>query len=231
MGRWLAWVGALVLMLPVAFFVASLCGALIPAGEQAGPGGPAVRVGLLRGPIHYDFLLPVDETTRARFAFAEAQSGVPVSHPDARWLVVGWGSEAFYTTAGTYADITLAAIWTAATGDVAVMRVDALGDLPDDVPGLRWLNLTPAQYARLLTGIDASFARDTAGPPQPVPVAGLTGSDGFWRGTGQFNLMHTCNDWVGEQLRAAGLRFGWWTPTPQAVTLALWWHAAAPSAP
>ena len=42
------------------------------------------------------------------------------ARPDARWLVVGWGSAAFYTTAGTYADIAPSAVWTAATGDAAV---------------------------------------------------------------------------------------------------------------
>ncbi len=228
MGRWLTRLAALVLALPVLYLLAGFVGALIPGGGEGAEGPATVRIGLLRGPIHYDFLLPVDERTRPAFAFAEAQKGVPVSHPQARWIVLGWGSAAFYTTAGSYADITAGAVWTAATGDDAVMRVDVLAAFPAGAEGPRWLDITPAQYARLLTGIEASFVRGDDGQPQPLPVAGLTGSDGFWRGTGHFSLLHPCNDWVGEQLRAAGLPFGRWTPTPQAVTLALWWHLPNP---
>ena len=224
MGRWLLRLAAFVLALPVLYLLAGFVGALIPGGGDTAEGPATIRVGLLRGPIHYDFLLPVDERTRPAFAFAEAQKGVPVSHPQARWIVVGWGSEAFYTTAGSYADITAAAVWTAATGDDAVMRVDVLAAFPDGADGPRWLDITPEAYARLLDGIGASFVRGGDGAPRPVAVAGLTGSDGFWQAAGHFNLLHPCNDWVGAQLRAAGLRFGRWTPTPQAVTLALWWH-------
>jgi len=215
---------ALLVSLPLIYLAAGFAGALIAAGPQGDAEGGSYRVGLLRGPIHYDFLLPLDAATQSRFAFAEAQKGVPLSHPDARWIVIGWGSRAFYTTAGTYADVTAGAVWTAATGDAAVMRVDALGEIPPDAPGVRWLYLSPAQYARLAAGLRGSFAEDGAGVPVPLAEAGFTGTDGFWQGTGHFSLFRTCNVWVGDQLRAAGLRFGLWTPTPQSVDLALWWQ-------
>ena len=120
--RWLSGLAAL----PALYLMASVLLALVP-----GPGpdlsGPASRtIGLLQGPIHTDILLPLPPETRARFAFAET-AGVPVNHPQAEWLVFGWGSAAFYTTAGTYADITASAILTAATGDDAVIRLDVLG--------------------------------------------------------------------------------------------------------
>jgi uncharacterized protein (TIGR02117 family) len=220
---------AAVLALPTVYVLSGLLGALIPSGGDWPQEG--LRVGLLRGPIHYDFLLPADAGTRAGFAFAEVDRGVPVSHPDARWLVVGWGSAAFYTTAGTYADIAPSAVWTAATGDAAVMRVDVWGALPDeDWPGLRWVTLTPVQYAALRGAILASFHRNAGGRPVALPVAGFTGTDGFWQAEGRFDLFRTCNVWVGRMLRQAGLRFGLWTPTPQAVSLSLATFAPAPPA-
>ena len=223
-GRWILRLAVLVILLPCLYIAASLAGALIPSsGSQISVDG-FMRVGLLRGPIHYDFLLPTTPDTRARYAFAEAGRGVPVSNPDAAWLIVGWGSEAFYTTAGTYADITASAVLTAATGDDAVMRVDVLGTLPESVPGVVWLMLTDVQYTNLLNAIDEGFARDGAQNPLASPAPGLTTTDGFWRGTGHFSLLRTCNVWVGERLRAAGLRVGVWTPTPQAVDLALRFH-------
>ncbi len=223
-GRWLFRLAVLVIFLPCLYLAASFAGALIPSsGSQISTDG-FVRVGLLRGPIHYDFLLPTTPATRTRYAFAETDHGVPVSNPEAAWLIVGWGSAAFYTTAGTYADITASAVLTAATGDSAVMRIDVLGTLPEDMPGVVWLPLTDAQYTNLLNAIDEGFTRDAAQNPLPSSAPGLTSTDGFWLGTGHFSLLRTCNVWVGERLRLAGLRFGLWTPTPQAVDLALRWH-------
>ena len=207
----------LTLALPVLYLLASVILPLIP-----GPGpdlsGPLTRtVGLLQGPIHTDILFPLTPETRARFAFAEA-AGVPLDHPDAEWLILGWGSAAFYTTAGTYADITASAVLTAATGDTAVIRLDALGPLPP-LPNLRFLDLSEAQFLALLTVTAAAFANETK-----LNHPGFTGSDAFFPAHGHFSALRTCNVWLGETLRAAGIPFGLWTPANWSVTLSLTRH-------
>jgi uncharacterized protein (TIGR02117 family) len=208
---------ALLLALPGLYLAATLILPLIP-----GPGpdlsGPPVRtIGLLQGPIHTDILFPLTPDTRARFAFAAA-GGVPILHPDGEWLIYGWGSAAFYTTAGTYADITASAVLTAATGDSAVIRLDVTGPLPP-LESLRFLTLSEAQYQALLSRTLAAFASQTA-----LDHPGFTGSDAFFPATGSFHALRTCNVWLGETLRASGIPFGLWTPANWSVTLALDWH-------
>ena len=205
---------ALTLALPVLYALASVILPLFP-----GPGpdlsGPETRqIGLLQGPIHTDILFPLTPETRARFAFAEA-AGVPLNHPDAQWLVFGWGSAAFYTTAGTYADITASAVLTAATGDDAVIRLDALGPLPE-MDNLRFLDISDAQFQALLTQTTAALSSQTK-----LDHPGLTGSDAFFPARGRFHLFRTCNVWLGETLRASGIPFGLWTPANWSVTLSL----------
>ena len=81
---------ALTLALPVLYLVASVLLPLVP-GPKADLSGPLTRqIGLLQGVIHTDILIPLTPETRARFGFAEA-AGVPLNHPEARWLVLGWG--------------------------------------------------------------------------------------------------------------------------------------------
>ena len=49
-----------------------------------------------------------DETDSA-LALAGVQiaaTGIALDHPEARWLVLGWGARDFYTTVGTYSDVT-----------------------------------------------------------------------------------------------------------------------------
>ena len=87
-----------------------------------------------------------------------------------------------------------------------------------DTPRLR---MGPDQYARLPDEIDEGFRRDDRGQPIPVPAAGFTDTDRFFEARGRFRIFRTCNTWISRTLRAAGLRFGIWTPTRYAVTLSV----------
>lgn len=206
--------------LPTLYLAASLILPLVP-GPRPDLSGPLTReIGLLQGPIHTDILFPLTPEIRARFAFAEA-AGVPVTHPDAQWLVFGWGSAAFYTTAGTYADITARAVLTAATGDDAVIRLDVLGPLPP-LENLRILRLSEAQFQALLEQSSNALASETR-----LTRPGLTGTDAFFPAHGHFSALRTCNVWLGETLRASGIPFGLWTPANWSVSLSLDWHLAA----
>ena len=40
-----------------------------------------------------------------------------------------------------------------------------------------------------------------------------------------FNIIHTCNDWISQTLRAAGRPMGVWAPTTLSVRTSLWWFA------
>lgn len=200
----------------------AVVGALIPA-----PHGDVTTTGddrwiiLVQGPIHYDILLPMDDETRDGFAFL-ANGGVPIDHFNAAWLSVGWGSAAFYTTAGSYADIEFGAMAKAITGDSGVLRFDVYGPLPDS-PHLRRVQISAEQLDTLRIGILANLAT-----PTPLPLSGFSDTDAFYPAKGRFNILRTCNVWVGQQLAAAGIAFGRWTPTPYAVTLSLWWNGHLP---
>ena len=205
------------LLLPAAALVwlaAATVGAVLPSGGGTGPapGAPGVTVHLWGTAIHYDLLLPATPETRAAFAFA-APAGVPVDDPGAAWILAGWGARDFYTATGTYADMRPGPVWRAATGDASVLRVDVVGAWTPPGPAIR---LSPDGYARLLAAVAATRAGDA-----PLPHAGFTATDAFFPAAGRFHLLDTCNAWVGRMLRAAGLRFGRWTPTPGAVRLSL----------
>jgi diacylglycerol kinase (ATP) len=54
--------------------------------------------------------------------------------------------------------------------------------------------------------------------------AGLSETDRFFEAKGHFDIIRTCNIWISRMIRAAGLNFGAWTPTPCAVNLSQKWH-------
>ncbi len=202
---------------PVLLYLgAALIGGLITTGKNLRhPGGETQVIYLLRGPIHYDYLLPLSPAVRAHFDWLPG-TGIDMAHPEARWLVVGWGARDFYTTVGGYGDVTPRAIWRGLTGDSAVMRVSAAGAIGADWPVER-LAMTSGQFDSLLDGVTGSFAQGALTAALPYP--GHDAFDRFYPARGRFHVFRTCNTWIGRTLRAAGVPFGVWTPTPYAVTL------------
>lgn len=201
-----------------AYLTAALVGALVPgAVSLRTDGAREAQIILIAGPIHYDILLPADADSRAAFAFATGD-GVPINDPRVAWIAVGWGSRAFYTATGGYADLRANTVWRAATGDTAVIRIDVAGPLPDD-PHLRVVRLSQTNLAALRQVILADIATQDA-----LVLPGFNTTDAFYAARGPFDIFRTCNTWVAQVLRQSGLAMGAWTPTPYAVTLSLWWN-------
>jgi len=206
------------LAVPVLFVVFGLLGGVWPAGGSPRADLPRHEVRLVSGAIHTDFLLPL--TNRTKAAFAPLAPHHPLMRdPRARWLLVGWGAQGFYTTVGSYADVTLPVVWDGLTGDQSVMRVDVIGDLPITLSTQR-LMLSDAQFDALLAGIAEDFEQWA-----PMDAEGFGIFDLFYPAAGRFHLGRTCNVWLGDQLRAAGVRFGVWTPLPWSVRLSHWLYA------
>ncbi len=199
------------------YFLAALVGALIPGSGHRAQGDDTIEIALVRGPIHYDFLIPLTPDARQKLDDLN-MAGVPVGHSQSQWLMIGWGARDFYTTTGTYSDVSLRAVIKGLTGDQSVLRVEAFGYLnPDlDLPTIR---LSPEQFDKLLTNILDSFARTDQGRLMPMELPGFSDHDQFFEAKGHFNALRTCNVWVGEMLRAADIRFGIWVPLPYSITL------------
>lgn len=199
----------LLLLVPafgLVLFLLLLAGARLPAPRLSLPlSQDMVRIGLVQGPIHTDFLLPLDADTRADFA----RLNLPES---ADWLLVGWGARGFYTQVGGYGDLDPSVVLRAVTGDAAVMRFEPVGPYQ---PRLS-ITLDRLAYQRLRQVI----LSDTLWH-QPIGAQLLAPGDRYFAARGRFNILRPCNQWIAEALRRSGRSFAIWTPTNWSIRQAL----------
>ncbi|MBW6421358.1 TIGR02117 family protein [Rhizobium sp. XQZ8] len=188
-----------------------------PAREAASAGSRRILV--LSNPIHTDIAIPLSDDTRAAFAFI-GEAGVPTADPAAKWLILGWGGRAFYLETPTWAELKPLPLFRALTIDNSVMHAEVFGGIDETHPLVTPLDLSAAEFQRLVEFIQASFTRE-AGEVAVIPGAGYGASDRFFEANGYFNAVVGCNTWTAAALRAAGLRTGLWNPLPQTLNVSL----------
>lgn len=175
---------------------------------------------VLSNPIYTDIAIPLDDNTRATFAFL-AESGMPLAHPDARWIIFGWGGRAFYLETPTWSDLKPIPVLKAFTVDSAVMHVDVAGDITPNGSSITRFQIGDDGFKRLVGFASDSFATDPNGDRRHIQNAGYGTNDRFFEAKGYFNALIGCNTWTAQALRAAGLRTGLWNPVPKTLLLSL----------
>jgi len=177
------------------------------------------RILVVANTIHTDIAIPIDAESLAAFGFL-ADSGQPILHPDARWLLIGWGGRSFYLETPTLADIRPGPTFRALTLDSSVMHVDVLSAIVESDPAVTELAISEAAYANMLATISEGFSRED-GKVQPIEGFAFGQSDRFYQAEGSFNALLGCNVWTSRVLRSAGIRTGLWNPLPASLTLSL----------
>ncbi|HTO31712.1 MAG TPA: TIGR02117 family protein [Pararhizobium sp.] len=181
--------------------------------------GSTHRILVLSNPIHTDIAVALDTETRSRFSFLE-DSGMPLGHPNARWIVFGWGGRAFYIETPTWADLKPVPVFKGLTMDRSVMHVDVAGEIVEPSDTVTAFEIGDAEYEKLLAYIEASFTPED-GMIAAIPDTAYGPNDRFFEANGWFSAVVGCNTWTAKGLREAGLRTGWWNPLPGSLTTSL----------
>jgi uncharacterized protein (TIGR02117 family) len=148
---------------------------------------------------HVGIALPVDNTLRRAMPEVAA-------FPGARFIEIGWGDRAFYQAENPGG---LMALKAALTSTDAVIHLHGFTRPVAERfsrSEVLALTLSDREFAALFGYIHASFERAGADGASVMMGPGLYGgASQFYKATGEFHLMRTCNTWVAEAMAAAGL--------------------------
>jgi len=205
------------------YLLLALLGGLIPASFNTSATASIengdddkVTIYLTGTLLHTDIAVPVNAETRERFAFLET-THFPVEADGLAYFVIGWGSEAFYTSTADYSDMELAIAWKAVTGDKAVLHIGPAGNLSksQDVTAI---SINRQGLTSMLDYFESYLIHED-GQPALLKGQSFGYGDVFYRARGNFNLLNPCNVWASGALRQAGLVTGIWTPTSYSLLL------------
>jgi len=202
-----------VLAIPALYLLAALIGSLVPVNRAWTEPGQGTTIYIADNGIHADIIMPVAaqgldwRPLIPKHDFAAAD-------PGARWIAFGSGEAQVYLETPRWRDIRPRTIWSALTGGSRVMHVEYV---PSPDYAVREIRLRPEEYRRLWASIRAEFELDRRGRPERIAHPGYGPSDAFYRATGKASALRTCNSWVADRLRVAGIRTSLWPPFAQGL--------------
>ena len=223
-GRASVWkrLAAALLFVPTLYAVAALIGGFVPLNRAWVEPAAGTTVYLRTNGVHVDIVMPATAQGldwRPYFPAGDFREA-PASP---RWFAVGAGERRVYLETPTWSDLTPRTLWSALTGGERVLHVGRSLRPGDRLVAIR---LRPEEYRRLWAAVRAQFALSPQGRPLRLTHPGYGPDDAFYEARGRANAVNTCNQWVADQLRIAGVKVSAWAPFPLGLR---WRYRSVPS--
>jgi uncharacterized protein (TIGR02117 family) len=216
-----------ILAIPLVYLGAALLLTLIPANPGWHEAPQGVRIFVRTNGVHTWIMVP---TVSPDMDWRPLVPGSDLKDPrwgNGNYVAIGYGNREVYLNTPTWADLKPGDALAAAFGTGSSLIHADHDHNPQPGPAQRPITLSRDEYRRLVAYVRAGFRTDGQGRTIPVPARGYGATDAFYEGTGTYSALHTCNEWTGGALRAAGVRTGLWTPLETSI---MWRLDAPPSA-
>ncbi len=217
--RWSTRFGFLVGGLFLTYLLISLIG-LLPVNNNFIPDPAGVEIFVFSGEFHSDIILPLQSGTQD-WTTDFPSSDFQLDPYEATHVAIGWGERNFYLHTPTWSDLKIS---TAAKALLipsdTVMHVE-MTVRPEYGDRYRSVQVSQTQYESITAFVNQSFARDENGNVRQIENERYGNYDAFYEAHGKYHAFRTCNCWVGEAMRAGGIRVGRFTPLPKSVFLYL----------
>lgn len=211
MKRWFLGGISLVLAPVLVYLLLAVLAAFLPVNADRSPVAQGIRIYVASNGVHTDLLLP-RSAAEVNWRDEFPASDFPAVPDAAPYLGFGWGDRDFYMATRRWADVSVALVWRALIGSgPTVVKV---GNYVEPEPGERvvGLSLSEEEYHRLVRFVRQSFVRVAEQRPLLYRNSGYGDHDAFYAAHGRYSAFQTCNEWVADALREAGVTTPRWSP-------------------
>jgi uncharacterized protein (TIGR02117 family) len=206
-GRTVAWVTGVLTLVVGLYLLAAWIGSSIPRNRDWREPAAGVVIGVDTNGVHTSLVMPIVtplKDWREEFPLADiGRPARPYTH-----VSVSWGEREVFLNTPTWWDLSPRTVLRVLTVGGEGLTHVSYYVRPAPSGSLRFIRLTPEQYARLVASIETNLPQ--VRPMQRHP--GYGSGDVFYETGGKYTPVHTCNQWTSDRLADAGVRTGGWTP-------------------
>jgi len=178
---------------------------------------PEVEIFILTNGVHTDIVMPaknaqIDWSKQVQF------QNTKTADSTYQYVSMGWGDKGFYLETPEWSDLKASVTFKAATG-LSTTAIHATY-YKKMKPGTdcKSIMISKEQYNRLITYITDSFQKDDSNNFLPIKTDANYGkTDAFYEANGSYSLIHTCNTWANNALKASGQKCCFWTPMDSGI--------------
>lgn len=203
------------LLLMLLYFVAALIGSAIPVNTDREPGGD-ITIYLRTNGVHTDFVFPVKNEI-VNWEQMIDSSYTLSKRGNYQYISFGWGDLEFYQNTPEWSDLTFpTAMQAVFLPTPSAMHVEFETVPRFDQPTVP-IKVSEDEYQRLVEYVRWSFQKDFSGNFKPVSNLHYNRNDAFFYAKRSLNSFYTCNTWVNNGLKEAGLPACLWTPFDEGI--------------
>ena len=203
------------LIILLLYFVAALILSAIPVNTNRQPGGD-ITIYLRTNGVHTDYIFPVENEIMDWEKIIDSSYTLS-KRGNYEYISFGWGDLEFYRNTPEWNDLTFpTAMQAVFLPTPSAMHIEFEPVPRFDQPTVP-IKITHNEYRTLVEYVQWSFQKDFSGNVKPVPDLHYNQNDAFFYAKRSLNSFYTCNTWINNGLKEAGLPACLWTPFDDAI--------------
>ena len=205
-----------ILWLLVPFFLyvpISFLGSIIPVQDQVFEGEKNIDVYVISNGVHVDFVVPISHEVFNWKEFLGLSMFLPNYADQFQYVAFGYGDKGFYLETPTWDDLKASTVVNALfLPSETAMHVSGYFRAPKTGEKCIHLQFNETEYKLLIAHIQSGFVIDSMEHPEIIEGAHYGKYDLFYKGSGSYNFVNTCNEWINMGLKKSGQKGSLWSP-------------------
>lgn len=204
-----------ILIIMILYLAVAITTSAIPVNTDQ-PMNGEITIYLRTNGMHTSFVFPLQNDIKNWKELTTPKHTLSKS-PNYRYVSLGWGDLKFYRNTPEWSDVKFPVAFQAVfLSNPSAMHVEFHQTLRHNQPTIP-VKITKGQYLKLVEYVSNSFQKDQAGNVKPVAELHYNENDVFYYANRSLHFFYTCNTWVNEGLKKAGLRACLWTPFDEGI--------------